>query len=417
VTSGDAHTASAAGEIVRLVDALIRAWDVAPPRERRDGGLAARDIRATAKTLGLTGSHTEDAASVVIEIASLARLVAIDHAAALKSGIAARYAVTSVADDWDSADVTSRWALLATAWARSNSPLYRPAGIALGVLVETGTTSIAWIDSVPAHALANTDRTTALDAARENVAAALTSVMPEEVTEILIQSDLTGIVPGRPSASLERLISRSAVVESRSSATVVRFTASAIERGLSLYDGEVGSVGIDFGASDPGDRETAIPAVGDQSDRPSGTEATAVRDSAAQRLLGDLRAASPYPIPQALEYLVRDANRRRAATAASAAGTGEYRATTGRSPEARRPRLDLGGPLGLGDTATLLYEAIRDKRMVEIEMAGSMGDLVRRVLQPVRLDGGRLRAIDPQRETELTIVVHRIGDVRPVESE
>jgi hypothetical protein len=50
---------------------------------------------------------------------------------------------------------------------------------------------------------------------------------------------------------------------------------------------------------------------------------------------------------------------------------------------------------------------------VWVEMVGRSG-LERRKLKPLKLDGGRLRALDAHREAELTIAVHRIASVQEV---
>ncbi|TWH34800.1 hypothetical protein L600_001000000280 [Isoptericola variabilis J7] len=61
----------------------------------------------------------------------------------------------------------------------------------------------------------------------------------------------------------------------------------------------------------------------------------------------------------------------------------------------------------------ILHDALRDGRRVWVEMVGRSGGLERRELKPLRLDGGRLRALDADREAELTIAVHRIASVSP----
>ncbi|MFC4553848.1 helicase-associated domain-containing protein [Georgenia faecalis] len=106
------------------------------------------------------------------------------------------------------------------------------------------------------------------DAARTAaVVAALLEALPEPVEELLIQGDLTGVVPGRPGPGLEELITLAADVESRGAALTVRFSAGSIRRAL-----DAGLAGAD--------------------------------------LLERLRAASRTPLPQALEYLITDAARR-----------------------------------------------------------------------------------------------------------
>src|SRR5690606_35028357 len=74
-----------------------------------------------------------------------------------------------------------------------------------------------------------------------------------------------------------------------------------------------------------------------------------------------------------------------------------------------------GGTSEPGDSLALLHDALREGRTVQVEMVGGSGTLVRRELKPIRLDGGRLRALDPLREAELTVAVHRIASVEPID--
>ncbi len=98
-------------------------------------------------------------------------------------------------------------------------------------------------------------------------AAALAASLPEAVGDVLLQGDLTGIVPGRPDDRLAALLDRTAVVESRGGALTVRFTPESIRAAL------------DAGAS-------------------------------ADDLLSELAAVARGGVPQPLQYLVRDTARR-----------------------------------------------------------------------------------------------------------
>jgi hypothetical protein len=62
----------------------------------------------------------------------------------------------------------------------------------------------------------------------------------------------------------------------------------------------------------------------------------------------------------------------------------------------------------------LLREALAERQEVWVEMVGPSGALQRRLLRPVHLEGGRLRALDTAREAELTVAVHRIASVSRV---
>lgn len=58
-----------------------------------------------------------------------------------------------------------------------------------------------------------------------------------------------------------------------------------------------------------------------------------------------------------------------------------------------------------------LREAIAQGRIIDIALADTTGKLTHRTLKPIILDSGRLRALDPERESELTIAIHRIASV------
>jgi hypothetical protein len=65
------------------------------------------------------------------------------------------------------------------------------------------------------------------------------------------------------------------------------------------------------------------------------------------------------------------------------------------------------------DGLALLREAVREGLSVRVDVVGAAGKLERRTLRPLRLDGGRLRALDPARDAEITVAVHRIARVAP----
>jgi hypothetical protein len=112
----------------------------------------------------------------------------------------------------------------------------------------------------------------------DDVAQALRAGLADAVDEILLQGDLTGVVPGRPSPELEALIERAARVESRGGALTVRFTPESVRAAL------------DAGTT-------------------------------ADELLADLAAHSRGAVPQPLDYLVRDAARRHGRLRAGAASS------------------------------------------------------------------------------------------------
>lgn len=107
---------------------------------------------------------------------------------------------------------------------------------------------------------------------------ALAADLPAPVTMLLVQSDLTAIVPGRPDPALARLLARTSEVESRGGALGVRFTPDSVR-----------------GALDAG--------------------------WAAEEILDELAAVSPSPLPSALRALVEDAARKHGAVRVRAAAS------------------------------------------------------------------------------------------------
>lgn len=314
----EAESASAGLEAVRLVARLVTHWTEHPPGVLRAGGLGVRDLRRAALAL-----EVDDAtAAAVVEVAAAAGLVADD------GDDPPTFAPTPTAEDWLDDDLGDRWAALARGWWRSrrtpwlvgsrdergalraalDPELWRPwvprlRRSVLDVLALAPERPLGPADVVavlrwrtpravpPEQAVAGLLREAALlgvtgagalappgralvagdDPAPSSdpvdLGAAFEAVLPPEVDDLLLQGDLTGIVPGRPSRTLERLVEVAADVESRGAATTVRFTPESVLRALD-------------------------------------------RGATADELLAELASHSRTPVPQPLEYLVRDTARR-----------------------------------------------------------------------------------------------------------
>lgn len=305
----DAASLTAADDAVHHVHELVVAWRAEPPAALRAGGLGVRDLRRVATRLDVP----EDTAGLVIELAAAAGLVADD------GGAVARYAPTPLAEEWLTHDLPERWAALARAWwttartpwligtrdARGSAiaplgpDLQRPwvaplRAAVLGVLTDhpgRSASADAVLDVLewrtpravpPRHAIeqllaeAQVLGVTAHGAIStagaalvrgEDPASALAQVLPPAVDDLLLQGDLTGIVPGRPTRELAALLDVAAVLESRGGALTVRFTDASVTGAL--------EAGLDGDA-----------------------------------LLARLAHHSRTGVPQPLEYLVRDATRR-----------------------------------------------------------------------------------------------------------
>jgi len=318
------------------------------------------------------------------------------------------------------------------------------------------------------------------------LATALESVLPPEVDELLLQGDLTGIVPGRPSAALERLLEDAAEVESRGAAITVRFTPDSLTRAF-----DTGRTADDLLADLAAHSRSALPQPLDYLVRDTarrhgrlrvGTASSYVRAEDPALLTGlvedpSLRHLSLFRIaPTVLVALVPAATLQAALRDRGLASTVEGpdgrvvrterlrstvrsrvggrrpldTATRGRSAvgpavhqedtTARReryaelvPRLraaddaalaappasadrDAPVPAPRGTTEPpaalgLLRDAIDAGDHVVLETIDPLGQPTRRRVKPLVLEGGRLRALDPARDAELTVAVHRIAGV------
>ena len=530
-----AESAGAAEHTVRLVRQLLTRWDQSPPGVLRAGGLGARDLRRTAQGLDTDDAHT----AWLVETAASAGLLADDGEESPS------FVPTLEADVWAAQDLPQRWATLARAWfASARTPwlvggrdergalraaldpeLTRPwvprlrravldvlasAPVGAAVTAEDVHDALRWRTPRSVPPLSAVDAVLA-DAARLGVvgAGALTSAgrallagsdtatalagdLPAPVDEILLQGDLTGIVPGRPGEDLEELLDLAADVESRGGAVTVRFTADSVLRALDagttaddllarLSAAARGRVPqpLEYLVRDVARRHGRVRAGAASSyvraDDPALLAGLAddprlaalrprllaptvlVADASPSELLDALRARGLAPVAEdargvvvhasAPERRVRARTRRptpvherpAADRAASVVATlrrptppptphptppSPSRRTRGSAAsegaEAAEPR---GGGAGSpaagtsepGDVLVVLREAVQARASVWVEIVGPDGRAERRLVRPLKVESGRLRALDPRREAELTVAVHRIADVTPVD--
>ncbi|WP_456786682.1 helicase-associated domain-containing protein [Cellulomonas sp. P5_C5] len=539
-----AESAAAGERIVLLVARLVRLWEHTPPGVLRGGGLGVRELRRVAAAL-----ETDEAeAAFVIELAGAAAFVADD------GEDSPSFAPTVAVDEWAVRDVPDRWAALARTWRstirtpwlvgsrddrggvraaldpelqRTWAPRLRRA--VLDVLAETppGTALDAahvvavlrWRSprSVPppaavhamlleagrlgilgAGALSDAGRALLLETAplvgavAADPADALAAALPPAVDEILLQGDLTGVVPGRPSPELEDLLDRTAHIESRGGALTVRFTPESVRRALdvgSTADGLLAELAAHSRAGVPQPLEYLVRdaarrhgrlRVGSASgyvraDDPS-LLAGLVEDprlaalglirlaptvlaaqAPARELVEALRTHGLAPVAEGPDGQVvhvvssirrvgrrATAGARRRASDATPPGTREAATDdrllalvpqlrraeaerkadeaervpgtilpppTRRAPAAASAPAPSAGTADPVDALVLLREAAAEKAEVWVELVGSHGVPQRRLLRPLRVEGGRLRAIDTARESELTVAVHRIATV------
>ncbi|MEO9140080.1 MAG: helicase-associated domain-containing protein, partial [Jatrophihabitans sp.] len=305
---------SAALESLRLVEALADSWTASAPSVLRSGGLGVRELKRTARDLGVD----EATAALIVEISFAAGLLNATN------GIEPVFLPTAEYDLWRSREPAARWIALATSWtAMTRQPsLVGLRGerdrviTALGPDAERGTvpvlrrqvldvlssitpgaapaeradvlTRLAWqqprraaaqqrlVEAVLAEAdllgvtaaggLTGYSRTLFAGsvAAAEH---ALDRALPDPVDHFLVQPDLTIVVPGPPEPSMGVELALIADLESTGGASVFRITEASVRRAMDA--GRSGHALASFVAS-----------------------------------------RSRTPVPQALSYMIDDAARR-----------------------------------------------------------------------------------------------------------
>ncbi|MGV8967136.1 MAG: helicase-associated domain-containing protein, partial [Cellulomonas sp.] len=335
-------------------------------------------------------------------------------------------------------------------------------------------------------------------AGKAAAAEAIAAVLPVAVSELMLQGDLTGIVPGRPTRELAALLERMAKVESRGAGVTVRFTIESVRSALDggqtadelleeLASHSLGEVPqpLDYLVRDAARRHGRLrvgSALGyiraeDPALLAGLVDDPTLADLGLVRLAPTVLAA--HATPTALLSALRDrglapagegpdgqvvharpmvrrvrvgARRRRGAggvittvpvtpspavngarpaAPTSPADAREWRehlaalvpALRRAEAEARSDRaahaLDSGTGPGRTDAGTVdpvaalatLRQAAADGHEVWLEIVGPQGTPGRRRVRPLRVDAGRVRAVDTERDAELTVAVHRIAGV------
>jgi hypothetical protein len=559
----DSESARSAEEIMRLVTVLVRTWERTPPAVLRSGGLGVRELHRVAQQL-----ETDDTtAALVAELAQSAGLVIDD------GEDPPAFAPTAAVDSWLGAELPAQWAWLARAWARSDrtpwvAGVRGPRGsqpsalnpdlrrswaarlrrVVLEVLSDNSPgefvsalsaddvlTVLAWrtpraippteaVDAIlneatfigvlgvgalsgPGRALlaeltAERSGTVPSSDSSRDPEAALADLLAPPVDDLLLQGDLTGVVPGRPTPALAHLLDCTAEVESRGAALTVRFTPETVRRALDDGRGadevladlaahsrttvpqaldylvrdaarrhgrlRVGLAGGYIRAADPallagltedptfarlGLIRLAPTVIASQAPMSTVLEALRVRGlspsaegpdgqvvlgrPSVHRVRGDRRrlgvagsngtalsnatdhvdgsavvhepAADRAARYSALVPHLRGADR--AAAADRTLRSREAAAASGAKTMSERLAAAKVGTRDPAEALGTLREAVAGKLEVWIEIVGPAGTPSRRRVRPITVEGGRVRAIDVERESELTIAVHRIASV------
>jgi len=314
----DGTATTAVLETVRLAELLLQSLSDEPANQLRSGGVGVRDLRRLARGIDQPQSLT----ALLLEVCAAAGLLASHsiHESA--------FLPTTEFDSWLEAGTATRWVRLAGAWLgmtrqpslvgqrderdktiaalsadaeRHSAPALRRQLLRLLADLPPGETpgsdaavlaQLAWhaprraaahrraaeaalaeaaqLGLTGYHTIASYTRAlldsaeTGAIAAEANAADLLAGALPEPVSEFLVQPDLTVVVPGPPTPELARELSLTAQLESSGGASVYRVTPASLRRAL-----DVGRTGDDL-----------------------------------QRFFA---TTSRTPVPQALEYLIRDA--------------------------------------------------------------------------------------------------------------
>ena len=294
--------------------------------------------------------------------------------------------------------------------------------------------------------------------------AALAADLPAAVETILVQSDLTAIVPGRPAPELAALLERTSVVESRGGALTVRFTPESVRGALDAgYRAEEITQAIGRYSPAPlpdslsvliqdaarhhgavrvravaallrvGDEATAAGLLAEPRLRDLGLDEVApgilVATAPAGQVLRELRAAGLAPVTEDASghLVVGPAIAQQVRRAPEPSRPGSEHSVRRRRP-GRRELATLVGRLRVGQEAlhaageaavatdpvhalAVLRQAQSSRSRLRLRLAGPDGAVQERQARVMAVEPGRVRLRDVLRETELTVAVHRIVSV------
>ncbi len=302
------------------------------------------------------------------------------------------------------------------------------------------------------------------DEALTALEAALAADLPAAVEMILVQSDLTAIVPGRPAPELAALLERTSVVESRGGALTVRFTPESVRGALDVgYRAE--EITQEIGRYSPtplpdslsvliqdaarhhgavrvravsallrvGDEATAAGLLAEPRLKDLGLDQVApgilVATASAGQVLRELRATGLAPVTEDASghLVVGSATAQQARRAPEPTRPGSEHSVRRRRP-GRRELTTLVGRLRVGQEAlqaagetavatdpvhalAVLRQAQSSRSRLRLSLAGPDGAVQERQVRVMAVEPGRVRLRDVVRETELTVAVHRIVSV------
>ncbi len=473
---------------------VCRAWATDPPTRLRTGGVSQRDLVAASRALGCP----PEVARLVIEVAGAAGLLAgdVDDKAVFRP--------TRAFDDWVTQPAADRHAHLLVAWrdmprgGAGNRPLEpAAAGDQSAVVLRADVLSVlsrtfapptpddvlaaldwwaprrrlperpvwttdtlaqaATLGIVVAGLLTSAGRALAADDGAA-VRDALAAHLPPVVDQLIMQADLTAVVPGLPTTALADLLRSAADQESAGAAAVHRFSTASVHRalaaGLSGEDllAELSARGpvpqaLEYLIRDAA-RHHAPLHVGAAGSFVRCTDPAALASLQAEApalalvRLSDTVMASPHPPEVVLDQL-RSLGHRPVADLGVAGATEPARRTAGPAVEGRVPRVTPaladavvramraaerrgrpGGPdrrdtvpthpvpaQEPADVVTALQTAIASRSAVLVGYVDPMGSAVARRIEPLTLSAGYLTAMDLGTEQVHSFAVARITGV------
>ncbi|MBD8868464.1 helicase C-terminal domain-containing protein [Nocardioides donggukensis] len=414
----------------RWVD-LVRTW---ASSARIPGRVGARD--ASGRVLNALAPDLVDPHAVDTRLLALAQLTALAPGAALATGTGVPSLVARLR------------------WLRPRRPASQDALAAWAVeeAAVLGVTGLGAISTAGRAALAGDgDRAVEL----------LTPLLPEPLDHVLLQGDLTAVAPGPLLPELAGRLHLVADVESRGGASVHRFSSGSLRRALDagwsgqeihdflaeisrtpvpqalsyLVDDTVrtfGTLRVGYAeaflrADDPAALEELL------RDRRAGAlglrriaPTVLISTTPIEVLLPRLREIGAAPVVEASDGTVRvarpDVHRARtprtrgAGRAAARNAAGITAAVSAIRAGDRAGDLRPPDPTGTTPAAALamLRQAIEAESAVWIGYVDDQGGSTERVVDPVRLEGGRLTAYDHRTDGERSFAVHRITAVRLV---
>ncbi len=298
----------------------------------------------------------------------------------------------------------------------------------------------------------------------------LAARLPDPLDHVLLQADLTAIAPGPLEPKLARDLAQAADVESSGGATVYRITPASVRRALDIgrTPGELHEMfrlrsrtpvpqALTYLIDDVARRHGGLRVGEAQSYLRCDDESLlseVVSDRSVERLklrrlaptvvvsplgpaelLDGLRAAGYVPAREssAGAVVVAAVEPRRAAHRGHAARTipapprpsdeqladvvSHLRVGDRASRAARRSPVTTTALPGVttATTLALLQDAARDRHRIWLSYVDSAGNTASRVVQPLSVGGGFLRATDDRADTMHTFALHRITSVARVE--